>query len=96
MQRITMGDLEAVVERINHVTGSPKESYIKDKAGNYLAQPGNYHLDGAYGGWGLSRMSNPGGGVGNIIGGFMPKRELYEKMQAFLRGVEAGREEVTA
>lgn len=86
--RITDRDLLAVVERINRITGSPTETYIK--AGDrYVAQIGNYHLSHAYGGVSLHRMMNESGGVENVLGcGHVPKRDLYDRMQAFIRGLE--------
>lgn len=87
--RITRRDLEAVVARINRATDSPEVSYVRE-GDRFTAQIGNYHLDGAYGGWALSRMMNEGGGVTDVFrSGHMPKRELYNRMQAFLDGLEA-------
>lgn len=80
--RITQKDLEAVCARINAATCSPVKPYIDG-----VAQIGNFHLSGAYGGWALHRMSNLGGGVHAIIDGYRPKKELYEKMHAFLSGL---------
>jgi len=90
--RITGKMLEAVVDRINTVTGSPPKPWVKNKAGRLRAQVGNYHLDGAYGGWTLHRMVNKSGGVTVPLShGYFPKRELYGQMQAFLRGLEMGK-----
>lgn len=87
--RIKESDLQAVVDRINRITGSPLEQYTKTKEGKFIANIGNYHLNSAYGGHGLSRMMNEVGGVTTIIPGFSPKRELYDKMQAFIMGLDA-------
>lgn len=90
--RITEKDLDAVVKRINVMTGSPEASYTtyqENGKKKYRSNPGNYHLQSAYGGHGLVRMSNNGGGVESIIGGYFPKRELYERMQAFIVGYHA-------
>ena len=89
-QRITKENLEAVIERINKLTDSPIEAYTRGEDGTYKSNPGNYHLDGAYGGYSLARMCNEGGGIESIISGYMPKKELYEKMFVFIRGLEAG------
>ena len=88
MNRITVSNLEAVVARINRVMGTPSEPYTRN-GDKFTANIGNYHLSGAYGGYALHRMHNDGGGVQTIIGGYSPKRELYEKMHVFLTGVEA-------
>jgi len=88
MSRITEKDLQAVVNRINRATNSPVEPYAKvgDK---YTAQIGCYHLSHAYGGVALHRMYNDCGGVSDVFGGHMPKRELYGKLHAFIAGLDA-------
>lgn len=89
MNRITDKDLQAVVNRINRTTNSPSESYTKDEVGKYNACIGNYHISYAYGGVSLHRMMSEGGGVNDVFNsGHIPKRELYERMQAYLRGIE--------
>jgi hypothetical protein len=51
-------------------------------------------LSGAYGGVALHRMYNAGGGVSDVFGsGHMSKRELYGRMHAFIRGMEAAGEQ---
>lgn len=92
MNRITTKDLQAVVDRINRVTNSPMESWTRGADGKLRANIGNYHLDSAYSGYGLCRMMNEGGGVTSVLPGFVPKREIYEKMHAFLRGIYAAKE----
>lgn len=90
MQRITMKDLETVVARINGMTNSPQTPYTKGTDGKFTANVGNYHLDGACGGWKLVRMGNPGGGISDVLhSGFVSKRELYHLMHAFINGLEA-------
>lgn len=93
MDRITMRDLEATVRRINTICGTPQAPYCKIEARGetmprYVAQIGCYHMSGAYGGYALHQMVNDGGGVRDIFGGHLPKRELYERMHAFIRGLE--------
>ena len=88
MDRITDKHLEALCERINKVTGSPLAPWSKVD-GKLKANVGNYHIDHAYGGVNLNRMSNESGGVSSPLGlGFNTKRNLYERMQAFLAGLE--------
>lgn len=89
--RITERDLKAVVDRINRVTNSPTEPYTNDETGRMRAQIGNYHISHAYGGVCLHRMHNEGGSVTTpLCCGYVPKRELYNLMHAYLRGLEAG------
>lgn len=92
MSRITEQQLQCVADRINTVTGNPLESWkqVTESSGRVrnIAQVGNYHLDWAYGGVMLCQMMNAGGGVTTITGRGT-KRECYDQMQAFLRGIEA-------
>jgi 2,4-dienoyl-CoA reductase-like NADH-dependent reductase (Old Yellow Enzyme family) len=86
--RITDKDLQAVVDRINRITNSPMTPYVKDASGKHKAQIGNYHLSHAYGGVALHRMHNEAGGVTTPINsGHVPKRELYNLMQAYINGL---------
>ena len=91
MQRITDKDLEAVARRINLAMGTPDLPWAPRDGGGMRANIGNFHLSHAYGGVALHQMQTEGGGVSDIFGCHMPKRELYDRMHAFLRGVEAGR-----
>lgn len=90
MRRIKISDLEAQVRHLNDLTNSPQSTWIETN-GKYLAQIGNYHLSGAYGGYGLHRIVTLGGGVDDIFYGHYSKRELYEKIDAYLRGIEQGK-----
>lgn len=88
MNRITRKNLDACAAMLNRMTGSPLEPY-EGSHGAWKAQPGNFHISGAYGGYALHRMSNEGGGVHDIFSrGHMPARELYELIHAFRRGLE--------
>lgn len=93
MDRITRKHLDALVARINTVMGTPAEPYRRreDDSG-VIANVGNYHISGAYGGWCLHQMVNEGGGVRSVFGvGHVPARQLYDQMQAYMRGIEDGR-----
>lgn len=90
MQRITDKQLESVVERLNRITNSPLSTYVKDNSGKYIAQIGNYHLSHAYGGVTLHRMHSEGGGVTTPLGcGYTTKRDLYNQLHAFIKGIES-------
>ena len=92
--RITQKDLEAVVSRINSICGTPENPYSKDVAGNISPNANCYHLDYAYGGVQLVRMSSTVGcsGVSNILGtGHIPKADLYNRMQAYIAGLEVAK-----
>jgi hypothetical protein len=86
MERISEKQLERLAERINKLTNSPTVSWTKHEKG-VKANIGNYHIDYAYGKVGLCRMLNEGGGVQSVIG-LSTKRELWDKMQAFILGLE--------
>ncbi len=90
MNRITNADLEHLVKRINEATGSPLEPYEKVD-GKYIPQPGCHHLSWAYGGVCLEKMHTSGSGVTSVLSGYGTKRELYEKMQSFILGIEAAK-----
>jgi hypothetical protein len=85
--RVTTKDLEAVISRINAMTGNKPEAYTQTDNG-YKANVGTYVLDGAYGGWKLQQIVNEHGAVTNITTGYVPKRELYHQMQALIKGFE--------
>jgi hypothetical protein len=92
MNRITEKDLEATVAYLNRLTNSPDTPYTRiDNKLN--ANIGNYHLSHAYGGVKLHRMVNEGGGVREPIStGYTTKRDLYNQLHAFIRGLEVSKE----
>ena len=89
MDRVTIKDLDQACRVINTRAGTPQEPWTRDAEGKLTANIGNYHLDGAYGEYALHQMHNESGGVCSIFGGYLPKRKLYDKMQAFIAGMEA-------
>jgi hypothetical protein len=92
--RITQRDLEATVARLNRLTDSPMD-YAKPfvQGVPFCSNVGNYHIDSAYGGVQLVRVVNTGGGISNVLGfGHVTKRELYERMHAFIAGIESTKE----
>lgn len=92
-KRVTASELDAIIKRINIITGSPLEPYATGPDGKAIPQGGNYHLSGAYGGYSLHRMA-PGGGVADVLRcGHVTARELRDLMWAFINGFEAAKEE---
>ena len=87
--KVTQADLNNIVGIINRKAGTPAEPYAKDKNGNFQPQANCYHLAGAYGGWKLEQMCETGSGVKDVTFGYVPKRELYYQLRAFLAGLEA-------
>lgn len=92
--RISIKFLEAVCTRINHATGSPEQPHVKDEAlGHHVAQIGNYHIAQMFNGVALHRMSTNGGGIHDVFScGHIPKRQLADRMFAYLEGLEAAKE----
>ena len=90
MEQITRKDLDHLVNMINRATKSPMEPYTKGENGKFTSNIGNYHLSWAYGGVCLERMENESGGISSVINsGFTTKRDLYNRMRAFLDGLQA-------
>jgi hypothetical protein len=77
MKRMTDPMLEVVIERINFITGSPYK----------YGEPGNYYLQQAYGGVQLRRTQPSGGDIDVLQIGYTNKRNLYEHMHTFIRGL---------
>lgn len=92
MSRITKKALEAQVAHINELTDSPK-NYSEVVYGKNKIQVGHYHLSGAYGGWMLCRTMNYSGGVDCPLEQYhAPKRDLFNSMSAFIRGIELSKD----
>jgi len=88
MQRITEAHLQAKIDRLNKITGSPAKPYTNGKA-----NIGNFHLSHAYGGVCLHRMYNDGGGVSSPLStGHVSKRELAGLLDAYISGIESTKE----
>jgi len=89
MNRIKESDLTATVKIINRRMGSPLTKWTQNENGKLIANIGNYHLSGAYGGVSLHRTVNNGGGVSDVFRcGHTTKRDLYNRMRAFLEGID--------
>lgn len=85
MERITDKMLQIRVDYLNKITGSPLE--YRDKEG--FTNAGHFLVDSAYGGVSLERITNIHGGVTDVFDcGHMPKRELFDRLCAFIDGYE--------
>jgi hypothetical protein len=90
MDRIRQSDLEHYAGLINQATNSPMEPWTRDDTGKLVANVGNYYISGAYGGVSLQRNVNLSGGCTDVFNcGHVPKRDLYNRMRAYLAGLEA-------
>jgi hypothetical protein len=88
MNRITEKMLQIRVDHLNKITGSPESPWTRDESGAH-SNIGNFHLSHAYGGVSLHRMSNEQGGVSDVFSsGHVPKRELFDKICAFIDGYQ--------
>ena len=92
---VTKKDLQNVLDRINEATDQKSEAWTKDSTGRYRANVGTYVLDWCYGGVRLSQLCTEGGGERDITTRGT-KRETYERMHAFLTGLEVGARGVTS
>jgi hypothetical protein len=85
--RITIKHLDAKVATINSMTKSPSEPY-RTVNGKAVANKGNYHISGAYGGYCLHRMATEGGGAHDVFNiGHVSARELAGLMSAYMAGL---------
>lgn len=89
MNNITQKDLQAVADRINRVAATPLTYSDNQPDGKFKSNIGNYHLSGAYSGFQLVQTVNEAGGIRSITHGFLPKREVYNMMQAYCLGLES-------
>ena len=55
----------------------------------FCSNVGNFHIDQAYGGYMLARVCNTSGGISRPLShGHIPARDLYERIHAYLRGLD--------
>jgi hypothetical protein len=71
--RITVKDLDRAVIELNSTLGLQ------------MGQEASYCLQGAYGGWQLQRRR--GTGIEAVTNGYIPKRELFQRIQDIRLGV---------
>jgi hypothetical protein len=85
--RITRAFLDAKVATINSMTKSPAEPY-RTVDGKAVANVGNYHISGSYGGYSLHRMCNESGGVSDVFDcGHITAKQLAALMSAYTAGL---------
>ena len=88
MERITRKQLDFLCERINNAKKTPQAPYERID-GSLVGQIGNFHLSGAYGGVSLHQTMTEGGGVRDVFScGHVTKRDLYNRMSAYLVACE--------
>ena len=91
IQRITDKQLDALCAHLNTITGNPQAPWADGRAA-----VGNYHISHAYGGVCLMQHVNESGGATCPLGqGHGTKRELYNTMHAYIKGLSAAQEVTT-
>jgi hypothetical protein len=85
----TISAIQANLEYLNRITGSPATPYTRGADGKLTANVGNFHLYRAYGGYSIHRMANESGGITNPCGhGVFSKREVFDRLTNFIAGIE--------
>ena len=94
--RVSKADLERKIDLLNQITNNAPKPYadgyeVVNGMRRLKANAGNYHLDGAYGGYQLHQMCE-GGGVRDVLySGYTTKKDLYYLISAYIQGIETGR-----
>ena len=92
--RTTTKHIESLIKQLNELTHNPTETnyLLTTNQGRKLCwNIGNYHLISAYGGYNLAQVVNNAGGITQpLYGGYVSKRELYNKLTSFINGVKVG------
>ena len=84
--RISLKQLNAAIDHLNNIAGTPTKPYSKGKDGKYTPNANCYHLDGAYGGWQLAQMSGKGSRH-PLNTGYISKRECFDSIHHFIKGM---------
>ena len=99
--RITDRQLDSMATHINKLLGTPLVPYsqnievdgLRVTADQPQPQAYCYHIESAYNGVALHRMAAQGTGVSDVLScGYTTKRDLYNRMRAFIEGIHATRE----
>lgn len=92
--RVTRADLADLCEQINKLTNSPVAYGAKKTNGETVAFVGHFFChpvpDG--GGFELRRTDMPYGGSVNVLGtGAIPRKDMFNRLNAFIKGIETGK-----
>jgi hypothetical protein len=87
MNRITKKQLQARIDTINIILGTPENPYTRTESG-LSANVGNFHLSEAYGGYGVGLMTDGGGSSDPIWRGHISARDAYDRISAFIAGIQ--------
>lgn len=86
MERITLKQLQSKIDYLNDITKHEKKPW-KVINGKNVANIGTFYLDSAYGRYDVCQIVNDGGGVSSLFNGHHSKRETYDKLNYFIRGI---------
>jgi hypothetical protein len=88
MNRITIKVLEDRCLYLNKLTHSPLDSHTKLE-GKLISNEGHCHISQGFNGVSLYRYANNSGAIRNVLNiGNSTKRELYNLMNAYIKGIE--------
>jgi hypothetical protein len=93
-EKITRYFVERQLENMNRLMGMPTQPYFKNMQGVIIPQAGNYHLDNAYGGYKLCRMSTTIGSTGSSdVGnmGYVSLKVISNYIRMFTEGYRAAK-----
>ena len=89
---ITKAMLEKRVKVLNEVTGNPVEPWsTKVDGSGYTANAGNFHVEYAFGGVRIERMSLGGGSSNPLNMGRVTKSHCYNLINAMIEGVRVAK-----
>lgn len=94
--RITKTHLVALVNQLNKLTGAKLTPYVTDEKGRIVydtekratVNPGCFILSSGYGGYGIGKMNKHGGESHAIYHGYLPAREAYAMISAYVAALE--------
>jgi hypothetical protein len=88
--RVSKRQLKNHVDHLNVMLGRPTASYSK-RGGEYQANVGTFYLSHGLEGYDLCEIVNKHGGVRNPFRcGYVPARELNNRLAAFMDGIMLG------
>ena len=79
--------LENLVKHLNKLTNSP-DKYGQRVEGEFIINIGHYHIQSHINGFSLLRTISTGGQVTDVFGLVCSKRELFNLIHAYIKGIE--------
>ena len=89
--RITIKHLTAATRRLNALVKRPVNPLNGMLTPNDpIWNAGTYFIESGFGGHSLMKVVNSEGIMVNVIGGYLPARDLLARLEAFITGVHVG------